>query len=135
MALVRDVMSKPVITVKPGSTVAEAAKLMRDSKIGSLIVVEAKDRPIGIVTETDIIYKIVAEKKPLDTEVGEIMTRDIKTIREDETIEQAARVMAAHVVRRLPVMKSKRLVGIIALKDVVKAKKVDRESEYYPYFT
>jgi CBS domain-containing protein len=63
------------------------------------------------------------------------MTKDIKTIGEGETLDQAARVMAAHLIRRLPVVENKKLVGIVTLKDIVKAKKVNSESEYYPYFT
>ncbi len=63
------------------------------------------------------------------------MTKDLKTIKEDESIEQAAKIMAAHLIRRLPVVSDKKLVGIVTLKDVVKAKRVNSESEYYPYYT
>ena len=135
MTLVKNAMSRPVVTVAPSTTIFKAASLMRESRIGCLIVVDQHEKPQGIVTETDIIHKIVAEKKPLKTQVKEIMTRDLKTIKEDETIEQAGKVMTAHLIRRLPVLKDKKLVGIITLKDVVKAKKVDGESEYYPYYT
>jgi CBS domain-containing protein len=128
-------MSKPVVTVNPSSSIYKAAVAMKEAKIGCLIAVDSHGKPLGIVTETDIIYKAVAEKKSLDTQVDHIMTTDIKTIKEDETIDQAARVMAAHLIRRLPVVKNKKLVGIVTLKDVVKAKKVNSESEYYPYFT
>ncbi len=108
---------------------------MKEKGIGSLIVSDSKEQPLGIVTETDIIYKVVASRLPLDTRVKDIMTKDLKTIKEDETVDQAARVMAVHRIRRLPVVRDKKLVGIVALKDVVKAKNVDRESDYYPYFT
>jgi CBS domain-containing protein len=128
-------MSKPVITIDSSTSVYNAAGLMKESKIGCLIVVDPHEKPLGIVTETDIMYKVVAEKRSLDTEVDKVMTKEIKSIKEDETIEQAAKVMAAHLIRRLPVVKEKRLVGIVTLKDVVKAKKVNSESEYYPYFT
>jgi len=135
MVLVKNVMSRPVVTVQSSADVARAARLMKESRISSLIVVDSKDRPLGIVTETDIIYKVVAGNKPLKTRVEQVMTADLKTITEEETVEQAAKLMAAHRIRRLPVMLDRNLVGIITLKDVVKSKKVNNESEYYPYFT
>jgi CBS domain-containing protein len=128
-------MSKPVVRVEPKSMVVNAARLMKKAKIGCLIVVDSQDKPLGIVTESDFLYKVLAEKKSLDTLVDEIMSTDIKTIKEDESIDQAARVMAAHRIRRLPVLRNKKLVGIVTLKDVVKAKRVNSESDYYPYFT
>jgi CBS domain-containing protein len=128
-------MSKPVVTVSPSSNVVEAAGIMKNSKIGSLIVVDQQDKPLGIVTESDFIYKVVAENLSPETMIDHIMTQDIKTIKEGETIEKAAKVMAAHLIRRLPVVKDKKLVGIVTLKDVVKSKRVNNESEYYPYFS
>ncbi len=135
VVLVKNVMSKPVVTVEPKATVVDAAGQMKNGKIGCLIVVDSQDKPLGIVTESDFIYKVLAEKRPFDTSVSEVMSKDIKTIKEDESIDQAARVMAAHRIRRLPVVKNKKLVGIVTLKDVVKAKRVNSDSDYYPYFT
>jgi CBS domain-containing protein len=135
VVLVKNVMSKPVVTVEPKSTVVDAAGQMKNAKIGCLIVIDSQDKPLGIVTESDFIYKVLAEKRPFDTSVSGIMSKDIKTIKEDESIDQAARVMAAHRIRRLPVVKNKKLVGIVTLKDVVKAKRVNSDSDYYPYFT
>jgi CBS domain-containing protein len=135
MVLIKNVMSKPVVTIDSSSKIFNAAAQMRGAKIGCLVIVDNSNKPLGIVTETDIIYKVVAEKKSLDTSIEEILTKDLKTIDEDETVEQAARVMTAHRIRRLPVLKGKKLVGIITLKDLIKAKKVNSESEYYPYFT
>ncbi|RMF91120.1 MAG: CBS domain-containing protein [Methanobacteriota archaeon] len=135
MALVKNIMSKPAVTVQPSATIYDAARQMKDAKIGSLIITDDKDRPLGIITETDIIYKVVAEGRALDTPVKDVMTTDLKTIDEEETVEKAAKIMAAHLIRRLPVVKNKKLTGIVALKDVVKAKKVNSESEYYPYYT
>jgi CBS domain-containing protein len=135
MVQVKNVMSKPVVTVSPSSNVVEAAGIMKNAKIGSLIVIDSHDKPLGIVTESDFIYKVVAENLSPKTRIDEIMTRDIKTIKDEETIDQAAKVMAAHSIRRLPVVKDKKLVGIVTLKDVVKSKRVNNESDYYPYFS
>ncbi len=135
MVLVKNVMSKPVLTVRPKESVHAAAALMKKERVGCLIVTDSHEKPLGIITETDIIHKIVAEKRPLRTPVSGVMTKDLKTIKEDESIEQAAKIMAAHLIRRLPVVSDKKLVGIVTLKDVVKAKRVNSESEYYPYYT
>lgn len=134
MPKVKDVMKKPVITIPADAGIFEAAKLMREYKIGALVVV-ARDFPTGILTETDIIYKVVAEKKPITTKIKEVMTQDLKTAAEDEDTSQAAKVMAAHAIRRLPVVRNKKLVGIITLRDIVKAEAVEKGSDYYPYFT
>jgi len=128
-------MSKPVFTVAPTATVVEAARIMKTEKIGCLIVVKSAGKPVGIVTESDFLRKVLAEDKTLETLVGDVMTADIKTITEEETIEQAAKVMTLHRIRRLPVVTEGKLSGIVTLKDVVKAKKVNNESEYYPSFT
>ena len=133
--LVKNVMSKPVFTVAPTATVVEAARIMKTEKIGCLIVVKSAGKPVGIVTESDFLRKVLAEDKTLETLVGDVMTADIKTITEEETIEQAAKVMTLHRIRRLPVVTEGKLSGIVTLKDVVKAKKVNNESEYYPSFT
>lgn len=136
MTLVKNVMSKPVITVSTDATVQAGAGLMRDSRIGCLVVTDPKGEIKGIVTETDIIRKVVADGGPLTRHIKDVMTTDVKTISEDEEVDKAARIMAAHVIRKLPVLnKSKELVGLITLKDVVKNKRVDDESEYYPYFS
>jgi len=135
MVLVKNIMSKSVITVFSSTTVADAAVLMKKSKVGSLVVVDTSGSPIGIVTESDILFKIVAEKKSLDTQINQILTKDLKTISKDDSIEKAAKIMAAHRIRRLPVIEGKELIGIVTLKDLVKAKKVNSDSEYYPYFT
>ncbi len=133
--LVKNVMSKPVFTVAPTATVVEAASIMKEEKIGCLIVVKSAGKPVGIVTESDFLRKVLAENKTLKTPVEEVMTTDIKTIGEEETIEQAAKIMTLHRIRRLPVVAGGKLSGIVTLKDVVKAKKVNGESEYYPSFT
>jgi len=135
MTRVKDVMSKNVKTVEPSATVVEAAAVMKSHNIGGLVIVE-DEKPVGIVTERDIVYKIVVEKKNLDTKIDEIMSKDIRTIGEERNIDDAAKIMAAHLIRRLPVVdENSKCVGIIAVKDIMKAKKVRSESGYYPYLT
>lgn len=135
MTAVKEVMSKYVKTVEPSATVVEASEVMKKHQIGGLVIVDG-EKPVGIITERDIVYKIVVERKSLDTKVEEIMSKDLRTIGEDRDIDDAAKIMAAHLIRRLPVVDDDgKLVGIIAVKDIMKAKKVRPDSGYYPYFT
>ncbi|KAA0005500.1 MAG: CBS domain-containing protein [Thermoplasmata archaeon] len=117
--LVKEVMRAKVITVEPNTNVREAAQLMRKKKVGSVIVVE--DKPVGILTESDIIEKIVAEdKKASDVLVKEIMTSPIIVIDPYIDLEEAMKTMSACNIRRLPVIENGRLIGIITQKDVLR---------------
>lgn len=121
---VKGVMSKKVITVSPSTTVVDAAKLLREKRIGCLIVVEGK-KPVGIVTERDFVYRIVAEGKNLSTPIGEVMTRDLRVVGRDHEIQDVVNIMKAHLIRRLPVVDKGELVGIITMKDIMSAEERD----------
>ena len=118
---VGDCMKKSVITLNEGSTVMEAAKLMRDNKIGSVVIVRS-DSPIGIVTEGDITYNVVAEgKDPRETLMKEIMHSKLKVISPNEKIERVAEILRDEGVKRLPVVSERgKLVGIIGETDIVR---------------
>ena len=118
--LVEDVMTKSPHTGTPDMTVKEAAALMRDEKVGSLIIVE-EGNPIGIVTERDFLNKIVSENKvPSKTKVTEIMTSPLITATPKESLSDAAKRMSSMHVRRLPVVKGDVLVGILTENDVLR---------------
>jgi len=116
--LVKEAMKTNPVTVKPNISVKEAAKIMKKKGIGNCIV--ADDKPMGIVTESDIIKKVVAEG--LDTNnvlVKDIMTTPIIVIGPYVDIEEAMRTMSKCNIRRLPVVEKGKLVGIITQKDVL----------------
>jgi CBS domain-containing protein len=118
--LVEEVMSKSPRTGSPEMTVKEAAVLMRDEKVGSLIIVE-DGLPVGIVTERDFLNKIVSENKvPSKTLVKDIMTSPLITATAKESLSDAARRMSSMRVRRLPVLKGDHLVGILTENDVLR---------------
>lgn len=124
MALVRvgDLLGRNVVSIKPTSTVAEAARLMRANNIGSVLVMDESERLVGILTERDIVYKVVAEGKSLETPVEEAMTRDIITVREEATIAEAARLMIGMNIRHIPVVDAHgRVVGVLSLRDLARA--------------
>ena len=105
-----------VITIDAQESVLYAAKLMYQQDVGDLVVMEnvvAK----GIVTERDLVRRIIAQKKSLDTRVSEIMSSPLITIDEEGSLRDAARMMVKYRIRRLPVTKKDVLVGIIAASD------------------
>ena len=117
---IRDLMTTNPKTVDPSAKVVDAARLMRQEDVGPVPVVENGDRLAGIVTDRDIVLRVVAEGgDPQSTTVGEIMSRDLVTVDPDQPLDEALRLMAKHQVRRLPVAEEDgRLVGIVAQADV-----------------
>ncbi len=121
MHTIRDVMTSNPRAVDPGTTAQEAARLMKSENVGSIPVVEG-DRLAGIVTDRDLALGIVAGGKSLDTSVGEIASRNLVTIDPEQSVEEAARLMGEHQLRRLPVVEEDgKLVGIVAQADVAQA--------------
>ena len=116
MPTVRDFMTTNVVTIDVDGTVLEAAKLMHQQDVGDLVVMEGVVAK-GIVTERDLVRRVLAQKKPLDTKVSEIMSDPLITIEEEASIRDAARKMVKYKIRRLPVTKKNVLVGIIATSD------------------
>ena len=116
MPTVKDFMTTNVITINAQGTVLEAAKLMHQQDVGDLVVMDGVEAK-GIVTERDLVRRVIAQKKPLDTKVSEIMSDPLITIEEDSSMRDAARKMVKYKIRRLPVTKKNVLVGIIAASD------------------
>jgi CBS domain-containing protein len=116
--LVKEVMKiKPVI-VQPFTTVFEAARIMREKKIGNVIIAEV-NHPIGILTESDIIKKVVCEKKnPDDLTVEEVMSKPLIVIGPYISLQEALKIMGKCNIRRLPVIENNKLVGIITQRDI-----------------
>jgi predicted transcriptional regulator len=118
---VGDCMKKGVITLNEESTVMEAAQLMRNNKIGSVIIVR-NETPVGIVTEGDVTRKVVAEgKDPRKTLLKEIMHSPLKKIGPSEPIEKVAGILRDESIKRLPVVNENgKLIGIIGETDIVR---------------
>ena len=117
--LIREAMTKNVKTISEDVAVSEAAEIMEKNNIGSVVVVKGNS-PVGIVTERDITYRVVApDKKPSTVRVSEIMSKPVETIEPDTTITEASKIMAKQNLRRLPVIEDDKLIGIITNKDIV----------------
>jgi CBS domain-containing protein len=117
--IVRDIMNSPVISASPQDTVHEVAKKMKAENIGSIIIMDKDDKPVGLVTDYDIVTQAVAkDAKPSAIKVGDVM-RDLHTIESQEGITEAARLLRKHGIKRLGVVYKNRLVGIISASDVI----------------
>ena len=119
------VFNPNVATVLAKTDVADAAKLMRDQHVGDLIVTEPRGGqavPIGILTDRDIVVGVIAKRiAPDAVTVGDVMTRNVLTVREDASLEFALREMRRHGVRRAPVVRASGggLVGVVTIDDVI----------------
>jgi CBS domain-containing protein len=116
MPTVKDFMTTNVITIDFKRTVLDAAKLMHQQDVGDLVVMDGVEAK-GIVTERDLVRRVMAQKKPLETKISEVMSKPLITIEEDSSLRDAARIMVKNKIRRLPVTKKNVLVGIMATSD------------------
>jgi len=118
--IVKEYMKANVITVSKDTTMEQVAKIMTEKNIGSVIVVD-NGKPVGIITERDIV-KGIGKGKKLDSKAEEIMTSSLITIREDSPITGALALMRQFNIRHLPVVNDKgELTGIISIRDIAKA--------------
>ena len=117
--LVKDVMKREVATVGPDASVSLAARLMRDQEVGCLPVLE-RERLIGMITDRDIVVRGVAEGlDPHRAIVREAMSANAIACSVEHTVEQARALMAANLIKHLPVLDEReRVVGLVALRDI-----------------
>ncbi len=115
---IRDVMTRPPVTVGTLTSLAEAARVMRDADIGDVLVVDER-RLRGILTDRDLVVRAVAEgRDPADTTVQAVCSSPPVTVRPDDSLDRAVDLMREHALRRLPVTDDGQLVGIVTLGDL-----------------
>jgi CBS domain-containing protein len=118
--VVKDVMSSPVVTLDEGATSNKVANLMDENGLGCLIVTNKTGKPVGIITERDLVSRVLAKNlKPDAVKAKEIMTSPLVTIEPEATISEAARRMSRLNIRRLGVIYKGNLVGIVSSKDIL----------------
>lgn len=122
--------SGEVVTIEPGSSLADAAKLLAERRIGALLVCGPDRRVAGIISERDIV-RALAERgaAALEESVGQVMTRKVVTCPETETVGEIMERMTAGKFRHVPVIEQGRLIGIVSIGDVVKHRLREMESE------
>ncbi|KAA6476396.1 CBS domain-containing protein [Bacillus swezeyi] len=119
MTCVKDIMTKDMLYCTVLDNVYEAAVKMKDGDVGAIPVVLDDHRElVGIVTDRDLVLRGIAAKKPNSQKVTNVMTTELVTLNEDDSIEKAIDLMGDYQIRRIPVMNGKTLTGIITLGDV-----------------
>lgn len=130
---VRDVMTKSVIAVDATITVNEAAKMMEDAKVGSVIVME-NNIPMGIVTDRDFAVKVAAHAYQISTPVKRIMSTPLIAIGPDESVWMISDIMYTRKVRKLPVIENDKVIGIVTATDLVNQLAVSTEEDIQRMF-
>jgi len=122
---------RDVLTIAAANSLGDAVAILAKRRVGALVVVEDGDRIIGIVSERDIVRAIADGAAALDQPVSSVMTRNVMTCSDGETIDSVMSRMTKGRFRHLPVAENGRLTGIISIGDVVKARieQVEREAE------
>ena len=118
--VVDDFMTKKIVSVNEDETVLDVAALMGKKRVGRVIVSRDKT-PAGIFTERDLLSTFIVQSRPLDTPVGAACTAPLKTAPAGISIHEAAKIMAAQHIRRLPLIKKKKIAEIITARDLVEA--------------
>ncbi|MEM1685007.1 MAG: CBS domain-containing protein [Acidilobaceae archaeon] len=118
-AKIGELVKRPPVTLPPLATVEDAVKLMYRENIGSIIVTSPEGRVLGIFTEKDLV-RVIGEGKPLSTKLGEVMTKDPITVREEDTIVKAVTILSEKRIRHLPIVDSEgRIKGVVSVRDIV----------------
>jgi signal-transduction protein with cAMP-binding, CBS, and nucleotidyltransferase domain len=119
--IVREAMSSPVITVWENDSTADAAGVMKEHDVGALIVLGGESQPVGIVTERDLVYRVIAEgRSPGEIKVKEVMSSPLMTVDPEAGLDKAMAMMSMKNVRRLGVVYKGSLEGMISDKDIIR---------------
>jgi CBS domain-containing protein len=120
---VEELCTPNVITIVAAASIVEAAKQMREHHVGDVIVLpdSGDGYPIGVLTDRDITVELVAQDLPLSgVSVGDVMSRDIVTVKAQDDLADALEMMATNAIRRIPVIdENDEIVGILSIDDVI----------------
>lgn len=119
--LVEAIMQTAAATVDRDHTALRAARLMKEKGVGSVVVIDEKGRPVGLVTDRDLAVKLLSEGKSPETPVDEIMSHPVYAVSRDALVFDTLREMARRHVHRMPVIdaESKKLVGVVTAEDAL----------------
>jgi len=116
---VKEVMTKNVISIDYSMTVKDAAAVMEDANVGSIVITK-ENIPVGILTERDFVNRVVGKDKAASTQVSEVMTQPITVVGPEETVWDVAEVMRSKNIHKVPVQDGDKLVGIFTATDLVR---------------
>lgn len=123
-------MIKNVVTVQADASVYDAVKLLNQNRIGCLVIVHGENQIVGIVTERDLLERVLEEcRNPKETRISDVMSKQVMTGTPDMDLLEAARLMFRLKVKKLPITDDGgRLVGIITVTDIARAASVDQKT-------
>jgi len=115
--LIRDVMTESVVSAHPGTAVREVAELMRERNVGSVVLVR-DGAPVGFVTDRDLVLSVLADARDAEESAEHHASAPVVTAEPGMGVEEAAKLMVRHGIRRLPVLDAGRVTGIVTLDDL-----------------
>jgi len=120
LVFVKEIMRSDVKTARPDSAVSHVVEKMNRFDIGSIVIVQEK-RPIGIITERDVLRKVVEHcLDPSICKAKEIMTTPIVTLEENSSVNDAMKLMVGRRIKRLPIVRNQELLGIVTATDLIR---------------
>lgn len=120
---IKQIMSKKVDVLPVDAPIMDAAKMMRDHDIGSIVVSGSDGKVCGMLTDRDIVVRGLAANADLETmRVGDLCSKDVEGITPDGTVDQAVQVMKQRAIRRIPVIENGKAVGLVSLGDLAQAR-------------
>ncbi len=125
--LVCDIMKTNVISIDETKTIKEAAFLMNEAKIGSIIITK-DDMPVGILTERDFVTKIAVEEIPLSVPLSQVMIKPLLVVNPNQTVWEAAEIMNNMHVHRLAVQEGDKIIGMVTTTDLIKICSIGSDS-------
>ena len=131
--VVKNIMSKSVISVDASMTINEAAKMMEDAKVGAIIVME-NNSPVGIITDRDFAVKVAAHAYQISYPVKKIMSSPLIGIGPEESVWMISELMYTRGIRKLPVLDNDKVVGIITATDLVNQLAISTEEDIQKMF-
>jgi CBS domain-containing protein len=123
---IRDVMTSDPLTLEASSTVFDAARAMKAADIGPIPVLDQAGNVCGIITDRDVVVRVIAEgRDPTTTKLGDICSQELTVLSPDDSVDEAVRLMRERALRRFPVVEGGKAVGIVSIGDIA----VEREPD------
>jgi signal-transduction protein with cAMP-binding, CBS, and nucleotidyltransferase domain len=122
----------PIIMAKDSESIFTISNLMKEKQVSSIIIIDQNDHPVGIITERDIVRKVIADNKdPNTTKATEIKSQPLITVEADDYLFDAVKIMEKNNIRRIPVVKDNSIIGILTITDIIKHLHTIHKEDYY----
>jgi CBS domain-containing protein len=117
--MIKHIMIEDVVTAKPNTTIKDVIRTLHEKHVGSIVITDYDHKCVGIFTEQDAL-RIIANEVPLDTTIDQVMTKNVVTIGEEASLEEARRILMSHRIRHIPVVDHKgELTGLLSVRKLL----------------